>query len=172
MEMHRFATGYTRQQQARGMAFGHTRFGIHSGEVIVGNFGGKALFDYRALGDPVNTAARLESVNKHLGTWVCVSEATLSACAPRMARPVGRLVLKGKTEALQVFEPLDEVPEGYAPLPLYRSALDALRAGDVAQALERFEHLRRAYPHDPLVNLHGARLLAGERSDLIVLAAK
>jgi adenylate cyclase len=172
MEMHRFATGYTRQQQARGMAFGHTRFGIHSGEVIVGNFGGKALFDYRALGDPVNTAARLESVNKHLGTWVCVSEATLSACAPRMARPVGRLVLKGKTEALQVFEPLDEVPEGYAPLPLYRSALDALRAGDVAQALERFEHLRRAYPDDPLVNLHGARLLAGERSDLIVLAAK
>lgn len=172
MEMHRFATGFTRQQQARGVAFGHTRFGIHSGEVIVGNFGGKALFDYRALGDPVNTAARLESVNKHLGTWVCVSEATLSACAPRVARPVGRLVLKGKTEALQVFEPLDEVPAGYAPLALYRGALDALRADDVAQALERFQHLRRAYPDDPLVNLHCARLLAGERSDLIVLAAK
>src|SRR5690606_37198933 len=82
LDMQAFASRYAREVQARGIAFGHTRIGVHSGEVIVGNFGGQVIFDYRALGDPVNTAARLESVNKQLGTRLCVSEATLKACAP------------------------------------------------------------------------------------------
>lgn len=173
MDMHAFATAYAREVQARGIPFGHTRFGVHSGEVIVGNFGGEVIFDYRALGDPVNTAARLESVNKHLGTQICVSEATLSACAPCHVRPVGRLVLKGKTEALQVFEPLpDTPPAGYAPHALYQAAYEALRDGDGAVARERFEALREDYPGDPLVRLHSERLDAGELGDRIVLTTK
>ena len=85
-----------KELQARGIGFGYTRIGVHTGEVIVGNFGGSTIFDYRALGDPVNTASRLESVNKHLGTRVCVSEATLAGCTGVVTRPVGRLVLIGK----------------------------------------------------------------------------
>ena len=68
LEMDAFASRYAADLQAKGVRFGKTRIGIHSGEVIVGNFGGSTMFDYRALGDPVNTVARLESVNKHLGT--------------------------------------------------------------------------------------------------------
>lgn len=173
LEMQAFASRYAREVQARGIAFGHTRIGVHSGEVIVGNFGGQVIFDYRALGDPVNTAARLESVNKQLGTRICVSEATLKACAPCRARPVGRLVLKGKTEALQVFEPLgEEPPAGYAPEAAYREAYEALAAADAALARERFEALRVNHPEDPLVRLHAQRLQAGEAGDLIVLSSK
>ena len=172
MEMHAFATAYASELQAKGIAFGHTRFGVHSGEVIVGNFGGNAIFDYRALGDPVNTAARLESVNKHLGTLMCVSEVTLSACAPRAVRPVGRLVLMGKHAALKVFEPLPEPgPTGYAPAALYLSAYEAVRDGN-SEALERFSRLRDSYPNDPLVALYCTRLEQGELGDEIVLSAK
>lgn len=172
MEMHAFATAYAQDLQGKGIAFGHTRFGVHTGEVIVGNFGGKAIFDYRALGDPVNTAARLESVNKHLGTRICVSEATLSACANVSARPVGQLVLKGKREALKVFEPLPgELPPGYAPTDLYQAAYEAVRDGD-AQAQAQFESLYERFPVDPLVNLYCARLAQNEPGDRIVLSSK
>ena len=173
LAMHAFASRYARGVQARGMAFGHTRIGVHSGEVIVGNFGGQVIFDYRALGDPVNTAARLESVNKQLGTRICVSEATLKACAPCRARPVGRLVLKGKTEALQVFEPLDDpLPAAYAPQPAYAEAYAALSASDPARAREAFGDLLQRYPADPLVRLHAERLQAGESGEVIVLSSK
>ena len=172
MEMHAFASAYAQDLQAQGIAFGHTRFGVHTGEVIVGNFGGKAIFDYRALGDPVNTAARLESVNKHLGTLICVSEATLSACANISARPVGQLVLKGKRAALKVFEPLpEELPPGYTPTDEYLAAYEAVRDGD-AQAQAHFERLYERYPLDPLVNLYCARLAQNELGDRIVLSSK
>lgn len=173
MEMHAFATNYANTQQSLGRAFGHTRLGIHSGEVIVGNFGGSTMFDYRALGDPVNTAARLESVNKHLGTRICVSEATLSGCPDAKVRPIGRLVLKGKTQALKVYEPLgDASPPEYAELAQYQAAYEALAAGDRSISSGLFETMSNSNPADPLVRLHLKRLQEGALDDLIVLADK
>ena len=178
LEMHAFATRYAVELQARGIPFGHTRLGVHTGEVIVGNFGGNAIFDYRALGDPVNTAARLESVNKHLGTRVCVSEVTLAACQGIQTRPIGRLVLKGKTQALAVHEPLTaETPDTYAPLDGYCAAYRAMADGQPDSPI-LFADLHSRYPDDPLVRLHHERLQAlqpaelGEQTDRIVMDAK
>ncbi|GAB3190915.1 CHASE2 domain-containing protein [Hydrogenophaga aquatica] len=172
LEMHAFASRYAIDLQARGIPFGHTRLGIHSGEVIVGNFGGGAVFDYRALGDPVNTASRLEGVNKYLGTLICVSGVTLSACTGVKARAVGRLVLKGKSEALAVYEPLPEPMEGgYAPLPDYETAYMALADGR-DEAADLFAALHRHYPDDPLVHLHHERLARGELGDRLVFEGK
>jgi adenylate cyclase len=172
LEMHAFATRYSAELAQRGAQFGKTRIGIHSGEVIVGNFGGSTMFDYRALGDAVNTAARLESVNKHLGTTVCVSEATLAGCPGAVARPVGRLVLKGKTEALMVYEPVIAAEGETAQRDAdYEAAFELLR-GQSPQAQEAFEALLRSRPQDPLVLLHLGRLRAGELGDLIVLDEK
>ncbi|MEW6514939.1 MAG: adenylate/guanylate cyclase domain-containing protein [Pseudomonadota bacterium] len=172
IEMDAFASRYSAQQQAQGIAFGKTRIGVHAGNVTVGNFGGSRMFDYRALGDPINTAARLESVNKHLGTRLCVSEAILAASPNVQVRPVGQLVLKGKTEALRVFEPLvaSLVPH-YAPLVQYRAAFAAMQEKRPdADAL--FAQLAADYPDDPLVALHHRRLAAGEQGDLIVMQDK
>ena len=58
LEMDEFATVFAQEASKSGCPLGTTRIGVHSGEVIVGNFGGSALFDYRALGDVVNTASR------------------------------------------------------------------------------------------------------------------
>lgn len=183
-EMYAFATRYAEEHQAQGVAFGYTRLGIHSGEVIVGNFGGSTIFDYRALGDPVNTAARLESVNKHLGTRICVSEATLSGCPAdtNRVRPVGQLVLKGKTRAIKVYEPLpDAMPEAYAPTEAYTAAYALMESGEAGgaeaatrneAALAAFSALSASHPKDPLVQLHLKRLQGGAVDDRIVMDEK
>jgi adenylate cyclase len=157
--------------QQQGSAFGQTRMGVHCGEVIVGNFGGSTMFDYRALGDPVNTAARLESVNKQLGTRICVSEDMLIDQPQIRVRPVGRLVLKGKSQALAVFEPLTEGDVARAPLDAYLAAFVAMQQQD-PRALELFSQLAQTWPQDPLVLLHTLRLRSGELGDRVVMSEK
>jgi adenylate cyclase len=172
--MQRFASRYADDMKAKGIAFGQTRIGVHSGSVIVGNFGGSHMFDYRALGDTINTASRLESVNKHLGTRICVSENTLSGCTGVVTRPVGRLVLKGKTEPLMVFQPIHnglEVPGAPLDDPQYAAAY-ALLTQDPVAARIAFEQLARERPTDPLVNLHLNRLQENQTGDLIVMTEK
>ncbi|WP_234086711.1 CHASE2 domain-containing protein [Azonexus sp. R2A61] len=172
LEMDAFASAYAHDLRQRGIAFGETRIGVHAGEVIVGNFGGHTMFDYRALGDPVNTAARLESANKYLGTRLCVSEAILAGVPDAPARPVGRLVLKGRQQALAVFEPERPTADPMrAPLTDYRTAY-ALLDDDPPAAAARFAELAGQWPADPLVRLHHERLQRGESGSRIVLAGK
>ena len=176
LEMDVFASAYAARLQAQGMTWGHTRIGVHSGEVIVGNFGGKMLFDYRALGDPINTASRLEAVNKHLGTRVCVSQAILDGCTGVLVRCVGQLVLKGKSQPLLVYEPIAATDSAACAEPVdYDAAMNLLQAGAAHQpelAREAFEALSARHPHDPLVTLHLQRLRRGATDDLIVMTEK
>ncbi|KQP13543.1 CHASE2 domain-containing protein [Pseudorhodoferax sp. Leaf267] len=174
LEMQRFAQAFATRQLGLDEPLGHTRIGVHSGEVIVGNFGGRTMFDYRALGDAVNTASRLEGANKYLGTRVCVSEATLAGCTGAQVRRVARLLLQGKTQPLRVFQPLHDGLDGpvhAAALQAYADAYAAMEAGR-PEALPAFEALALADPADPLVQLHLRRLRAGETGDLVVLAGK
>ena len=173
LEMDVFASAYARRVQSQGVPWGHTRIGVHCGEVIVGNFGGKTLFDYRALGDPINTAARLESVNRHLGTRVCVSQAIMDGCAGVPVRFVGRLVLKGKQQALQAYEPLAATDASLCAAPAdYASAMALLQSGEAPAALAAFESMASLHPHDPLVALHLQRLRDGALDDQIVMTEK
>ena len=165
LEMDAFATNYMEELAAKGIKFGKTRIGIHSGEVVVGNFGGSTIFDYRALGDPVNTAARLENFNKLTGTNICISETTLNECPDACVRPVGRVRLKGKKKILKVYEPLStHHVEKYAPLEEYLAAYDLMARGDQTAA-QIFRDLGTRYPNDPLVALHIKRLGENTKSE-------
>ncbi len=173
LEMDAFAWGYAQQLQATGVAWGRTRIGVHCGEVIVGNFGGKAMFDYRALGDPINTAARLESVNKYLGTRVCVSQAIADGCSGVPMRLIGRLLLQGKSHALDAYEPLASTdPACCAATAEYSEAMRLLQSGQARAAQTQFEALAQSAPQDPLVQLHLQRLRQGAEDDLIVMGTK
>lgn len=183
LEMDAFGARYAARLQAEGIPFGDTRIGVHAGEVIVGNFGGANVFDYRALGDPVNTASRLEGANKYLGTRICASEAVIRACADSIPhRPIGRLLLQGKSRPVPVFEPFDptSAERNDAPLDAYLPAYEAMvretttppADGTPSPALQAFSRLAAHFPDDPLVRLHHQRLTRGEHGDLIVLDGK
>ncbi|HEV2864899.1 MAG TPA: adenylate/guanylate cyclase domain-containing protein, partial [Allosphingosinicella sp.] len=88
---------------------GCTRVGLHRGEAVVGNFGGEGRIQYTALGDGMNTAARLESANKALKTTILVSTQAREHCALDVFRPMGRVVLSGRATPCEVWEPVGQM---------------------------------------------------------------
>ncbi|MDX1428806.1 MAG: adenylate/guanylate cyclase domain-containing protein, partial [Rhodothermales bacterium] len=161
MEMDAFAEAFRKQKNDEGIPLGVTRIGVHSGPAIVGNFGGASYFDYTAHGDAINTAARLEGVNKFLGTRVCVSEDVVRQIRDFKGRPVGTLVLKGKTGGLRAFEPLAGEQAASEANAAYEAAFAKLESGDPA-ARQSFAALVGEFGDDPLATFHLKRLLAGE----------
>ncbi len=84
---------------------GKTRVGMHFGEAVVGNFGGENRIQYTALGDSMNTAARLEAANKALESSTMASEEFASRTGLDWWRPMGRVVLRGRRKPVDIFEP-------------------------------------------------------------------
>src|SRR3546814_11059035 len=84
---------------------GKTRVGLHRGEAVVGNFGGEGRIQYTALGDGMNTAARLESANKSLKTTILVSSEAKDQSSLDIFRPMGRIVLSGRATPDEVGGP-------------------------------------------------------------------
>ena len=101
-----WAEAFRERWKSKGVNFGATRIGVHAGPALVGNFGGGRFFDYTAYGDTINTAARLEAANKFLGTRICVSAAVADGAKAFRGRPVGDLMLRGRSEPLRAYEPL------------------------------------------------------------------
>jgi adenylate cyclase len=168
LALDQYAEGSRKRWREKGIALGVTRIGAHAGPAIVGNFGGGRFFDYTAYGDTINTAARLETANKQLGTRTCVS-ATLAAKVDEFhGRPVGDLVLRGKTEALRAFEPLARRQDEDAATDSYLSAFAKLEANDPAALAVFAAHVGK-HPDDHLASFHLKRLLNGATGARIAL---
>ena len=87
----------------------HSRIGLNSGPVIVGNMGSRTRFNYTMMGDNVNLAARMESGAKNWGVYSMCSDSTRDACirdgGDRVVfRSLGRILVKGRTTAVPIFE--------------------------------------------------------------------
>jgi adenylate cyclase len=81
-----------------------TRIGLHAGEIRLGNIGAGQHFEYRAVGDIVNTATRIEGLNKYLGTRILVSQEALPKEGIFLTRDLGSFLLAGKIRPVHVYE--------------------------------------------------------------------
>ena len=113
-----------------------TRVGVCTGEVLAGNLGSPYRFDYTAIGETVNFASRLESLNKVLGTHVLIADTTRQGLGERfIVRALGNFIVAGKEHAVAIHEliaPVAHQPADLAWLATWDDGMKALRQGDFA----------------------------------------
>jgi len=88
--------------QAEGLPPIAIGIGINTGDAVIGNMGSESRFDYTAIGDAVNTAARLESATKERNVDLLIGESTESLCGYHLKK-LESIKVKGKTKALEIY---------------------------------------------------------------------
>jgi adenylate cyclase len=94
-----------RKWESEGRAQLDIGVGVNSGDMIAGNIGSSSIMSYTVIGDNVNLGSRLESLNKDYKTRIIISDATrVRLKAQYDLRPLGDVVVKGKTRPVAIFE--------------------------------------------------------------------
>ena len=130
----------------------NTRIGLHAGEIMLGSIGALDHFEYRAVGDIVNTASRIETLNKQLGTSLLVSEAVLTGLDGFVSRKLGAFRMVGKQQAITVYELLGLEGESEQLqqhlCDCFAKGLHAYQSLDLANATLYFQQTLELSPHD------------------------
>jgi len=164
------AQRFNAELAARGINWGHTRIGVHTGVALVGNIGTHGKLKYGALGDTLNTTSRVEGLNKYIGSRVAVTGETAAQCRRQTFRPVGEIVVKGRKNAMPILTPVSPA-DPPALLVRYAEAYAAL-SQENPEAAELFAALHRDFPADSATAFHVRRLAVGENGVLVVMQEK
>jgi adenylate cyclase len=81
-----------------------TRIGLHAGELVMSHVGAIDHFEYRAVGDMVNTTSRIENLNKLLGTAILASSEVINGLKGIETREVGQFAVAGKQQSVTIHE--------------------------------------------------------------------
>ena len=130
--------------------------GLNTDVVVSGNIGSPKRMDYTIIGDGVNLAARLESACKQYNARILISENTYRKLrGTYRIREVDRVVVKGKTEPVSIFEVLDYHSETSFPSLMetvchFKDGLTQYRRGNWDQAIACFKDTLKLHPEDRL----------------------
>jgi adenylate cyclase len=141
-----------------------TRIGLHSGQMALGTIGAGKHFEYRAVGDIVNTANRIQELNKVLGTRLLASEAVLENVKGFCVRPLGDFLLSGKSIPVTALELLSREDQASHEIKwlctAFGEALNCYQRQDWQQASERFAEIQQRFPDDGPSRFYLARCQA------------
>jgi len=128
------------------------RIGMETGEVYVGHSGGGGHFVYSIVGDCANTAARIEGLNKQIGTQILATESLIKGIDNLLTRPVGHFVFVGKTEPLPIVEILNLSSEATSQqtelCERFARGFDLFVQAEWKMASGEFKTILKDYPHD------------------------
>ncbi|MBN1845867.1 MAG: CHASE2 domain-containing protein [Sedimentisphaerales bacterium] len=138
------------------------RVGISTGPAVVGDCGSQRRFDYTAIGDTVNFAARLESANKQFGSRILICQETFRQAAEVIrVRCLGRVRVVGKTQAVELYEvrgPADNAGEpaagGEAAIERFEQAIRTFQQGQFERAVAQLEAFLQERPDDKAARLY------------------
>lgn len=129
-----------------------TRLGLNSGSFHLGNVGAAEHYEYRAVGDTVNTTTRIEGLNKLLGTEILVAVSVITDLPHLIAREIGFFILKGKAQPVHIYELIGTVEtqdnQQQALLTEFSVALKFFQQEHWGKALSIWLKIERVYPDD------------------------
>jgi adenylate cyclase len=135
-----------------------TRIGVHAGPIFLGNIGAGEHYMYGPTGDTVNTASRMDGLNKYLSTEILVSDEVIQGLDGFLTRELGAFRLKGKSRPVVVHELICRIEE-CEPIQLkngalFADALRSLRRRCWDDAIEKFSRITRLYGEDGPANFY------------------
>jgi adenylate cyclase len=157
LEMQRECAALNARLAARGWPRLSIGVGVNSGTVRVGDMGSRVRRAYTAMGDAVNVASRLEGRTKTYGVGILVGEATRNRVQDVVFREIDRIRVKGKEEAVTIYEPLDSAGDE-VELRLWERALGDYRARRWDEAEMILRELHRMRPGHGLYALYVQRV--------------
>jgi adenylate cyclase len=130
----------------------HTRIGLHAGKLVMGHVGAIDHFEYRAVGDMVNTTSRIENLNKLLGTSILASGDMIKDLKGVVLRELGEFPVPGRQQPITLYEvaasEVTVTPEMRSLHSAFADALKYWRYGERKMASEKFEAILKTYPDD------------------------
>jgi len=141
-----------------------TRFGLHTGDAVVGNIGSNDRMNYTALGATINLASRLEGLNKNYGTKALVSSAVRARAEPTFIfRSVDIISPKGFAEAIQVSELRGQRAEAseaeFTMCRRWDEVFSSIAQGPRETAVVRLSGYLADYPDDGVARYHARQFL-------------
>lgn len=135
-----------------------TRIGLHAGRVALGNVGGSGHLSYSIVGDSINTAARIQDLNKVFRTRILASAEVVRNLDDWLYRRLCSFQPKGKEELLSIYEifgPVDAVTRNDDELcKLFTVASDLVARAEWEEAVRAFSDLLQSHPDDGPVTFY------------------